>query len=393
MKKQLLIAFLLLFSVVFANAQTPQKINYQAVIRNNTGLPLANQAVALRISILQGVGGTTQYAETHSATTNAYGLVNLKIGEGTVVSGAMQAVTWSGGNKFLKLEADITGGSSYSELSSVELVSVPYALNSADNRWDISGTNIKNNNTGNVSIGTSAEASAKLDISATDKGLLIPRVAFASRPNPAATGLLIYQTDNTPGFYFYNGTAWIKMAASSEVVSSSAGAIIPFSSGLPVTITTIVGGLSGTGALLGFGNAAGGVNLSGGTIDLTGTSGTLLNFGFVSPRAGTITAMSGMFSLTQAMALIGTTINVQAQLYTAPAGSNTFLPVPGASTTMAPGLTGIVSIGTTLSGTTTGLSIPVVAGNRYLMVYSATAAGLTLVNTVPGYASAGVNIN
>jgi len=60
-----------------------------------------------------------------------------------------------------------------------------------------------------ASIGTTTpDNSAMLDITATGKGVLIPRMALASRPSPAAIGLLIYQTDNTPGFYYYNGTAW-----------------------------------------------------------------------------------------------------------------------------------------------------------------------------------------
>ena len=59
---------------------------------------------------------------------------------------------------------------------------------------------------------TTPDASAMLDISATGKGLLVPRMTLANRPAAPATGLLIYQTDNTPGFYVYNGTAWTRIA-------------------------------------------------------------------------------------------------------------------------------------------------------------------------------------
>jgi trimeric autotransporter adhesin len=62
-----------------------------------------------------------------------------------------------------------------------------------------------------VGIGTSTpDASAQLDITSTSKGLLIPRMNLSQR-NLIATptaGLMIYQTDNTPGFYFYNGSLW-----------------------------------------------------------------------------------------------------------------------------------------------------------------------------------------
>lgn len=63
-----------------------------------------------------------------------------------------------------------------------------------------------------VGIGTTApDASSALDITSTDSGVLIPRMTQTDRDNIAspATGLLIYQTNNTPGFYFYNGTTWI----------------------------------------------------------------------------------------------------------------------------------------------------------------------------------------
>jgi hypothetical protein len=61
----------------------------------------------------------------------------------------------------------------------------------------------------NIGIGTTTpHASAALEISGTNKGILIPRISFANRPATPATGLLIYQTDIDSGFYYYNGTAW-----------------------------------------------------------------------------------------------------------------------------------------------------------------------------------------
>jgi hypothetical protein len=56
---------------------------------------------------------------------------------------------------------------------------------------------------------TSADASAMLDVKATGKGVLVPRMTLALRPATPATGLLIYQTDGTAGFYYYSGAAWI----------------------------------------------------------------------------------------------------------------------------------------------------------------------------------------
>jgi hypothetical protein len=68
----------------------------------------------------------------------------------------------------------------------------------------------------NVGIGTNTpNTSAMLDITSTTKGLLIPRMTQAQRNviTTPATGLMIYQTDNTPGFYYYNGTTWAAVSS------------------------------------------------------------------------------------------------------------------------------------------------------------------------------------
>ncbi len=65
------------------------------------------------------------------------------------------------------------------------------------------------------------DASAALDITSTTGGLLIPRMTETQRDaiNPAATGLMIYQTDGTPGFYYYNGNSWSEVGATSATYS------------------------------------------------------------------------------------------------------------------------------------------------------------------------------
>ncbi|MZQ87245.1 hypothetical protein GQF01_34530 [Paenibacillus sp. 5J-6] len=168
------------------------------------------------------------------------------------------------------------------------------------------------------------------------------------------------------------------------------GPIIPFASGLPASLTTILGGAVGTASLVGFGNMAPGVSILGGIIDLTGAGGTLLNLAFSMPRAGTITSIAAYFSTTAALLLTGTTVTITAQLFSSATPSNNFTAIPGAVVTLAPALTGLLPIGTISNGITTGLTIPVTAQTRLLLVFSCTAAGLSLVNTVIGYASAGV---
>ena len=172
--------------------------------------------------------------------------------------------------------------------------------------------------------------------------------------------------------------------------------IIPYASGLPVTLTTIAGGLVGTTALVGFGNSANGVSILGGTIDLSGASivaGTPINMAFSAPRDGTITAISAYFSVTTALSITGTTVTITAQLYRSTTPNNTFTAVPGAVVTLAPALTGLLAIGASSNGLITGLNIPVTSQTRLLLVFSATATGLSLAQTIIGYASGGVAIS
>jgi hypothetical protein len=130
MKKFYPLLLVLLISTLPVFSQTaPQKINYQTVVRNAAGIPVVNQNVSLRFSILTGsVSGAVVYAETQAATTNAFGLANVQIGGGTPVSGTFATIAWGTASKFLKIEADITGGSTYTNLSTVEMISAPYAL-------------------------------------------------------------------------------------------------------------------------------------------------------------------------------------------------------------------------------------------------------------------------
>ncbi|NSW45503.1 MAG: hypothetical protein HPY79_06800 [Bacteroidales bacterium] len=118
----------LLFSS-FVIAQTPQKMSYQAVIRNNNDQLMPNTTIGIQISILQGSAtGTPVYVETQTPTTNANGLISIEIGSGTIVTGTFAGIDWSAGPYFIKTETDITGGINYTISGTSQLLSVPYAL-------------------------------------------------------------------------------------------------------------------------------------------------------------------------------------------------------------------------------------------------------------------------
>ncbi len=116
-------------------AQAPQSFSYQAVVRGADNAFVSNKKVGMKISLLQGSEiGSAAYVETHSPTSNANGLVSIAIGGGTVVSGTFASIDWSKGPYFVKTETDLAGGTSYSLITTSQLMSVPFALYSANSQ-------------------------------------------------------------------------------------------------------------------------------------------------------------------------------------------------------------------------------------------------------------------
>jgi hypothetical protein len=111
-------------------AQPPQKFNYQAVVRNNTGIVVANQNIAVKAEILDSNSTTILYSETHNITTNAQGLFALQVGGGSVKSGVFANIDWSAGNRYIRTSVDLAGGTNFQLIGTSQLLSVPYALQS-----------------------------------------------------------------------------------------------------------------------------------------------------------------------------------------------------------------------------------------------------------------------
>lgn len=122
-----ILSALLITANVFA--QSPQRMSYQAVIRNASNYLVLSTPVGMRVSILQGsIFGASVYVETQTPTTNANGLISVAIGSGTIVAGNFSTINWANGPYFIKTETDPLGGTAYSITGTTELMSVPYAL-------------------------------------------------------------------------------------------------------------------------------------------------------------------------------------------------------------------------------------------------------------------------
>lgn len=207
--------------------QSPEAINYQAVVSGSNGNLIVNQLVNFRISILQGSStGSLVYSETHLKTTNQYGAVTLSIGAGTLLFGTFSTINWGNGTYYLKTELDTSGGTNFQFMGVSQFLSVPYSLyaKSAGNAFPsgINGQTLRSdgnswvpssnlfNDGSKIGIGTTSPTnSAIFEVKSTTKGFLPPRMTHAELiaiANPSA-GLMVYCIDKQ-SIYLFNGSSW-----------------------------------------------------------------------------------------------------------------------------------------------------------------------------------------
>jgi uncharacterized protein (TIGR02145 family) len=210
MKRIITIAAALLMTVSVW-AQSPEKMSYQAVVRDASNSLITTQVVGMQISILQGgATGTSVYVETQTPSTNANGLVSLEIGTGTLVSGDFTTIDWANGPYFIKTETDPTGGTAYSIAGTNELMSVPYALHSKTAE-SITGTITEidpvytSSQAANI---TTADITKLSNLSGTNTGDqdLSVKVDKEAGKNLVANGTAAGQMQ------YWNGTAWVTVA-------------------------------------------------------------------------------------------------------------------------------------------------------------------------------------
>lgn len=124
----------LLISIGISNlihAQTPERINYQAQLRDVSGTPFSDIEVTVQVSILsQDANGTLEYQETHTTSTDDIGTFSLVIGDGDVISGQIGNIQWGATAHFLQVEVDLGNGEGFTLLETTQLISVPYSIQS-----------------------------------------------------------------------------------------------------------------------------------------------------------------------------------------------------------------------------------------------------------------------
>ena len=107
--------------------------SYQAVVRDANGELVDNAKVGLRLTLTSGENGQAMYQETHTPTTNSYGVLSVTVGKGTPAKdNSIDKVNWGSGNVWMRVEIDPKGGTKYTDMGSTKLQSVPYAYYAAN---------------------------------------------------------------------------------------------------------------------------------------------------------------------------------------------------------------------------------------------------------------------
>ena len=110
-----------------AFAQVPQKLSYEAIVRDSAFVELDNVQISIQLSLVSDTTSDTPvYTETHTPTTGSDGLVQLLIGTGTTTD-TFSGINWAEGPYYLMTKIDPAGGSDFSIQGATKLLAVPYA--------------------------------------------------------------------------------------------------------------------------------------------------------------------------------------------------------------------------------------------------------------------------
>lgn len=124
-----ILTLFLAFTGLCVMAQAPQKFSYQGVARDNAGNTLTSTNIGIKFDLHQyTANGAVVYSETHSASTNAFGLFTLQAGNGNATVGVFSAIDWADGPYYLEVSMDPQDGVNYQTMGTSQLLSTPYAL-------------------------------------------------------------------------------------------------------------------------------------------------------------------------------------------------------------------------------------------------------------------------
>ncbi|HPW66216.1 MAG TPA: hypothetical protein PLS84_03930 [Salinivirgaceae bacterium] len=127
--KRFSLSILLCITLFAAATAQQQGFNYQASIQKQDGTTLQNKEVQLRISLINQNSNSVYYSELQTSTTNNLGIVNLIVGQGEALSGNFANIPWSSATVLIKVE--LKEGSSYVNMGTSPIMSVPYAMYAA----------------------------------------------------------------------------------------------------------------------------------------------------------------------------------------------------------------------------------------------------------------------
>jgi len=144
MKKQLqkfgMLTILLLSLGIVPLQIMAQGFKYQTVCRDADGKVMANTSVSFEVSIIKtSSSGDVVYTERHAGTTNDFGLIHFVIGNGAVQDGNFSTIAWGDDDYFLNVKFDPAGATSFSDMGTSPLMSVPFAMFS-ENAGSLAGT-------------------------------------------------------------------------------------------------------------------------------------------------------------------------------------------------------------------------------------------------------------
>ena len=365
----LLIVLFCLSSVAFS--QAPEGINYQAVIRKTSGALLANSSVAIRVQIKQtSATGTVVFSERQTAITSAYGLVNLVIGQGTLLSGNFSTINWSTGNYWVSLGVDFSNGTNYVDYGSQRLMSVPYALYAKN-----AGNQLNQWRYGNIVPATTLGAMGDFYLD-----MITGNVYYK---NSSTTWVLTGNIKGPTGAAGATGPAGVAGAAGPQGIqglTGPAGAAGTNGATGPIGLTgpagaTGVAGPAGPQGIQGLTGPAG----AAGTNGATGPAGVAGVAGPAGPQGiQGLTGPAGVAGPAGATGPIGLTGPAGATGPTGPAGAAATLPTGSASQTLRnDGTTWVAN--STLNNTGTAIGIGTASPNASALVeIQSTTQGLLL---------------